>query len=245
MTWGLLAAAVATIGLGIQFVDPFGADPSAVHRAAQAEDLTVTLADGSFARLAHGSTLREWATEGRREVSLEGRAFFAVARDEANPFVVRTDGGEITVLGTRFQVSTTDDGTGTIVVEGLVRVSNDRGTAEVPAGSSALMADGSPPEVQEVEDVAALLVWPDGTLLYHATPLAQVVAEVSRFYGRALRIEGSDLSQRRVTAWFQGDPFEAVAESLCLVTEAVCEPDADGFVMVSDARSEDRAAGGI
>ncbi len=242
--WGLLAAAVAAIGLGIQFMIPMGPTPTAVHQVGGGGDETVTLNDGSFVRLAQGSTLREWEVEGGREVSLEGRAFFAVARDEASPFVVRTDGGEITVLGTRFQVDTEDDGISTVVVEGLVGVSTEFGAAEVPAGSLAHMAAGNAPFVQAVDDVAAYLNWADGNLLYQATPLSQVVEEVARFYGRTLSVQGSDLAQRRVTAWFQGEPFEAVAESLCVVTEAVCVPAAGGMAMVAEGASRNSGAGG-
>jgi transmembrane sensor len=231
MTWGLLAATVAAVSLGIRAVGPFGPDPAAIHRAAAGENPTVTLGDGSFVRLAEGSTLREWAVEGRREVSLEGRAFFAVARDETNPFVIRARSGEVTVLGTRFQVDTGEGQVETVVVEGLVRVSNDEGSVEVAAGSRARMKEGEEPMVEEVEDALSLLDWEDGALLFQATPLTDVAAEVSRHYGRPLRIQGSELGRRRVTAWFQGEPFEAVAESICVVTEAVCRTEGESVTM--------------
>jgi transmembrane sensor len=220
--WGLLAASVAAVGLGIQVVGHGGPVPLAVHDAAQNGSLTVTLADGSFVRLAEGSTLREWEAEGQREVSLDGRAFFAVARDEARPFVVRAGAGEVRVLGTRFQVSVEGHEVETVVVEGLVRVSNGEGSVEVPAGSIARMGGMGAPVAREVNDVFAFMSWPEGILVFQATPLAQVAEEVSRQYGRTIRIDGPDLSQRRVTAWFQGESFEAIAESLCVVTEAVC-----------------------
>jgi transmembrane sensor len=231
MRWGLLAASVAAVGLGVQVMAPGGPSPVAVHEAAGEGSLTLTLRDGSFVRLAEGSTLREWEVENRREVSLEGRGFFAVARDESNPFVIRAGTGEVRVLGTRFDVSTTDGRVDAVVVEGLVRVSNDEGSVEVGAGSAARMSEGEVPTVWEVDDVYSLLDWPEGTLVFQATPLAQVAEEVTRHYGRTIQIEGSDLAQRRVTAWFQGEPFAAVAESLCIVTEAVCRTDGGSVTM--------------
>jgi len=229
--WGLLAASIAAVGLGIQVVGLGGPDPLAVHEAARNGSLTVTLGDGSFVRLAEGSTLREWEAEGRREVSLDGRAFFAVARDEAHPFVVRAGIGEVRVLGTRFQVATDGAEVEAVVVEGLVRVSNDEGSVEVPAGSMAQMGARGVPTAMEVDDVFALMSWPEGILVFQATPLAQVAEEVARHYGRTLRIDGPDLSQRRVTAWFQGESFEAITESLCIVTEAVCRTEAGSVTM--------------
>jgi len=229
--WGLLAASLAAVGLGIQVFGPHGPTPFAVHQAGQNETLTVTLQDGSFARLAKGSLLREWEADDQRVVSLNGRAFFAVARDESHPFVIQAGAGEVQVLGTRFQVTAEGDELETLVVEGLVRVSNEEGSVELPAGSMARMSVGDAPEAVEVDDLFAFLNWPEGILVYQATPLAQVVDEVSRHYGRTLSVDGSGLSQRRVTAWFQGEPFEAVVESLCIVTEAVCRTEGGGVTM--------------
>jgi len=231
LRWGLLAASVAAVGLGIQLLGPTGPTPTALHQAGQNQNLTVTLQDGSFVRLAEGSLLQEWEVENRREVSLEGRAFFAVARDETRPFVVRAGAGEVQVLGTRFQVIAEGNELEAVVVEGLVSVSNDGGSVEVPPGSMAKISNGEGPEAMEVDDVFAFLNWPEGTMVYQATPLAQVVEEVSRHYGRTLSVDGSDLSRRRVTAWFQGESFEAVTESLCIVTEAVCQTEGGGVTM--------------
>lgn len=228
---GLLAASLAGVGLGIQVFGPGGPTPRAIYRAAEGEPLTVTLSDGSFVRLAPGSNLREWESEGTREVSLEGRGFFAVARDETRPFIVRAGQGEIRVLGTRFQVAVEGNEVETSVVEGLVRVSNDKGSVEVPAGSVATLFPEESPSAREVDDVLGLLDWPGGVLVFQATPLSRVVAEVSRHYGRTLRIHTDSLGQRRVTAWFQDEPFEAVAESLCIVTEAACRVEGEGVAM--------------
>ena len=233
LRWGLMAASVAAVGFGLQLFGPGLPTPSAVHQASQGQSLTVTLEDGSFARLAAGSTLREWDVDGMREVSLEGKAFFAVARDESRPFVVRAGPGQVRVLGTRFQITSSEDEAETVVVEGLVSVTSEGGTVEVPAGSLATIRGDDAPNVQEINDVLALLDWPEGTLLFQATPLNQVVQEVSRYYGRDLVVADPDISQRRVTAWFQGEPFEAVSESLCLVTEAVCQTSGETVTMGS------------
>jgi len=227
--WGLLAASVAAVGLSVTMFGRGGPDLLAVHRA-EGGNQTVTLSDGSFVRIAQGSVLREWDTEDRREVTLEGRAFFAVARDEAHPFVVTAGAGTVTVLGTRFQVETDGDVVETAVVEGLVRVSNDHGSIEVPAGQIARMPGGESPTSREVEDILAYLQWPDGILIFQSTPLREIAREVSRHYGRVLQVdpeEGEELGSRRITAWFQGESFEAVTESLCLVAQVSCRSSGD------------------
>jgi transmembrane sensor len=231
MLWGLLAASVAGVALGIQHLAPRGPEMVAEYAAPTGESQTVTLDDGSFVRLAAGSRLRVWGTQETREVSLNGRAFFAVTRDETRPFVVRVGPGEVRVLGTRFEVAEEADGVRTIVVEGRVSVSNDAGSVEVPAGSLAHMTEGNTPTLEGGEDVWALLEWPEGLLIFQGTPLSRVAEEVSRYFGRPLVVAAPDLGSRRITAWFLSEPFEEVAEAICMVVDASCNQEGGGVTL--------------
>jgi transmembrane sensor len=229
--WGLMAASIATVGLGIRLVGPGGPEPLAEYTAPPGETRTVTLDDGSFVRLASGSRLQVWRIGDTREVSLDGRAFFAVTRDESRPFVVRAGAGEVRVLGTRFEVAEEEAGVRTIVVEGLVAVSNEAGSVEVPAGGLARMARGEVPALEAAEDVWGLLEWPDGVLIFQSTPLSQVAAEVSQHFGRPLVVADTSLQNRRITAWFQWEPFEEVAEAICMVLDASCSEGGAGVTV--------------
>ncbi|MFZ5942117.1 MAG: FecR family protein [Bacteroidota bacterium] len=74
-----------------------------VSRGSRAQ---VTLPDGSMVWLGHDSRLSypDRFTGKVREVSLNGEAFFDVAGDKENPFLVHTSGPTIRVTGTRFYV---------------------------------------------------------------------------------------------------------------------------------------------
>jgi transmembrane sensor len=229
--WWLLAASVAALSLGVQLFRPRGPEPVAVYQAAADQTLTVNLRDGSFARLAEGSRLEEWEAESRRVVSLEGQAFFAVARDATRPFVVRTPAGQVRVLGTRFELRSDPGSLRTVVVEGRVEVSNPEGTVEVEAGEVALSRSGEPPAATTPADIHTLLDWPDGTLVFHGTPLKAVAEEVTRFFGRPLRVTGAAMERRRITAWFQGESFNEVAVALCQAAAAVCRGEGGGVTM--------------
>ena len=233
MLWGLLAASVAGVALGIQLLAPTGPEMLAEYAAPAVESRTVTLDDGSFVRLAAGSRLEVWGTRETREVSLNGRAFFAVTRDETRPFVVRAGPGEVRVLGTRFEVAEEAGGVRTIVVEGRVSVSNDAGSVEVPAGSLAHMREGNAPTIEGGEDVWALLEWPEGLLIFQGTPLSRVAEEVSRYFGRPLVVAAPDLGSRRITAWFLSEPFEEVAEAICMVVDASCDQEGEAVTLHS------------
>jgi len=228
--WGLMAASVAALALGIRVVGFPGPSALAEYPAPGDGPRTVTLEDGSFVRLAAGSMMRVWDTEEAREVSLEGRAFFAVTRDEARPFTVRTSSGEVRVLGTRFEVAEEAASVRTIVVEGRVAVTNAHGSVEVPAGGLARMSREEAPATEMPEDIWALLDWNEGILVFQDTPLADVAREVSRYFGRPFSVSDPDLGNRRITAWFQVEPFQEVVESICLVVDATCSFDAEGAV---------------
>ncbi len=218
-----LAAGLAAVAIGLQAVaDSSGIGPAATYATGVGESRTVTLGDGSFVRLAPDSRLQDWSTEASRRVALSGRAFFAVNHEPDRPFTVETEAGSVRVLGTRFELSQSQENLTTIVVEGRVGVSNDNGAVEVTRGSVATVIGGGAPRSEISDDVYSLLDWPGGVLIFQGTPLGQVAEEVSRQFGRPLVVIGQRLEARRISAWFEGEDFDEIAESLCVVAGAEC-----------------------
>lgn len=70
---------------------------------------TITLPDGSTVRLAAGSTLTYPLDFTRRDVTLNGEAFFSVVQAHGHPFLVRVDNMGVRVLGTQFWVRSVGD----------------------------------------------------------------------------------------------------------------------------------------
>ena len=233
LQWGLaLAASMVAVTVGLRMMgESSGTAPVASYATGIGESRTVTLADGSFVRLAPESRLRDWSTEASRRVALSGRAFFAVAHDADRPFTVETDAGAVTVLGTRFELSQSQEALRAVVVEGRVSVSNDHGAVEVTRGSVATVIRGAAPRSEISDDVYSLLNWPGGVLVFQGTPLGQAAEEVSRHFGRTLEVSGERLEARRISAWFDGETFDEIAESLCVVAGAECTLSDSAVVM--------------
>lgn len=234
--WWLMAAAVGALSLGLSVSMARGPEAVAAYEAPRDHSLTVSLRDGSFVRLARGARLQEWAGEGERLVSLEGRAFFAVAHDEDRPFQVRTPVGRVQVLGTRFELRAQGDSLRTVVVEGIVAVSNEEGAVTVTAGEVAQARAGVAPSVSKPEDVYGLMDWPEGVLVFQGTPLKLVAEEVTHFFGRPLTVAEGVLENRRITAWFEDESFEDVSGALCQASGAVCRGDGSGVAMALPGR---------
>jgi len=186
------------------------------------ETVTVALNDGSFVRLGPKSRLAFTPHERRRDVWLDGRAYFAVARDPARPFQVRTRAGLATVLGTRFEVVVDREDMRLAVVEGRVSLAARGDRVEVGPGEVSHVRGQSPPSVMKVEDIHRLLDWPKGILVFQATPLPQVASELGRHFGVRVVLDTSKLGDRVVTAWFESEKLEVVLTTICRVTQTTC-----------------------
>lgn len=227
------AATVAAVAIGVQILGRAGpgSQPIATFAAVDGSPITVTLQDGSIVRLASGSRLEQWAVDGERRFVLAGRAFFAVRHDPERPFVVEAGGTQARVLGTRFELAEGGGALRTLVLDGRVAVSNDRGRVEVPAGSVASADPEAAPSVRIVEDLYALLDWPGGLLVFQGTPLFRAAEEVSRHFGKSVDVRGDELRALRVTAFFEEEGFEEVVQALCDVSGARCSlTDSGGLI---------------
>ena len=162
---------------------------TATHRTATGERREVLLADGSKVVMNTGTALDVAFDATERLLHLRsGEILIETAADPRSahrPFRVRTAHGTLQALGTRFSVRQVDgDGGSThlAVLEGAVQVQPRRAAAAqavVRAGQAiAFTADGvGEAHAAEGADTA----WTQGMLLAYKMPLAQFVAELSRY----------------------------------------------------------------
>lgn len=196
-----------------------------------AQTVTVTLADGSFVRLAPNSRLRLPPRGEKRQVWLDGRAYFAVRSDSTHPFAVHTSAGDALVLGTRFELKVEGDDLRLAVVEGHVKLASGTSSVAVGAGEVSQMRRGSTPSVIKVKDVSNLLDWPDGLLIFQSTPLEQVGEALEHHFGVRVDITDATVAKRVVTGWFAEENLEEVLTAVCRATQAHCSVDGKHVVI--------------
>jgi transmembrane sensor len=146
-----------------------------------------------------------------------------VARDEARPFTVRTPGGSVRVLGTRFSLEALGEDLRLVVVEGQVALSAPREEIELGAKQMARVIRGNSLPVITVADPAAVADWVGDFLAFQDTPLSDVLQEISRKYAVRIEFAEPSLGERTLTAWFAGYTIEQVMEIVCIVADAECE----------------------
>ena len=97
----------------------------------------VELPDGSIAFLNHNSALSYDEEFSPRTVEVEGEVFLSVVEGET-PFVVKSQHGEITVLGTEFNVKSQAEELEVEVEEGIVELKTATHSEEVKRGQAAV-----------------------------------------------------------------------------------------------------------
>ncbi len=177
----------------------------------------VDLADGTTVRLTTGSTLTyrrpEKAERFDRKVKLEGSAYFVVAPDAGNPFVVQTAEATATVLGTRFGVVRRDGGTDVVLASGSVTVSSSSAPHYVvtlsPGTMSHVSAGSRASEPVEV-DVVAALDW-TGLFVFRGETYERIADHLSRHYGVPVTV-APEIAAERQTGTF--DRSQGLSEIL-------------------------------
>ena len=172
-----------------------------------------TLKDGSRVTLAPGSALSLRAHLNPRAVSMTGKVYFEVTHDEAHPFTVDVPGAGVQVLGTKFQVLHDSAGTRVDVTEGCVRLSCGLVSEILTSGES---ASASADTVVRVTSTPNPTAWATKTFIYDATPLGEVLKELSEFFGEKLSTESPG---RLLTAQFRAD--ESLDDIIGLIETAL------------------------
>lgn len=119
-----------------------------------------------------------------RIVSLDGEAYFKVAKDARHPFIVKTKNIQTKVLGTEFNVrSYSPEDTHIVLVNGKVEVCNTQGGAYTslnPGEDAHLQPDGN--FILSEVDLDSYVYWKDGFFYFDDTTLKDIMLNLGRWY---------------------------------------------------------------
>ena len=141
------------------------------------------LPDGTEVTLALGSKL-SYSEKSPRKALLEGKAYFEVARDEAVPFEITSDGAFVRVLGTKFMVDAGSSVKEVYVTEGKVlfaKSSDAEGVILTKDMQATLSPDENVPVISVEPDVNSI-AWQRGSFIFDKTPLRDVLETLSEHY---------------------------------------------------------------
>ncbi len=151
------------------------------------ETYQVRLPDNTLVILNSASSLTyatSLNTKGERMVGLKGEAYFEVAKDEAHPFIVKTDRQEVKVLGTHFNVSSysADNEVKTTLLEGKVSVTAmkiNKSEFLIPGQQSVLSENEF--YIKDKVDIEEAVAWKNGYFKFNGS-LGKIMEKVARWY---------------------------------------------------------------
>jgi transmembrane sensor len=246
--WRVVAAAVVILAIGGGAIWFFQGDrnPFVVRyvdrqlKVGYGERSKLVLSDGSTVWLNAGSKLSypDVFTGDKRVVTLEGEAFFDIARHVDMPFFVHAGKVTIKVLGTRFDVKAYrgDAGVSTTLISGKVQVMLDgepdkkivlspneklmvmNSVAGAATGGNALhyQVQGVP---RAGDDSLPETAWVENRLVLSNETLEDVARVLERRYDVQIEIAGARLKEEHVSGVFERETVQQVLDILKMTTK--------------------------
>ncbi|MEQ6120814.1 FecR domain-containing protein [Reichenbachiella sp. MALMAid0571] len=184
---------------------------------------TIYLNDGSKVTLNANSKLsysKPFSSD-KRELILEGEAFFEVAKDAKRPFIVKTGNISTTALGTSFNILAFSN-TKQVKVSlttGKVRIdelSKDDGTSDAHLLEPGEELTYSPISgyTKTLFDIEEVTAWSKGIIYFKNADTEMVISKLERWYGVDIDTANENSRNWNITAKFDNESLENVLRSL-------------------------------
>jgi transmembrane sensor len=187
----------------------------------------ITLPDGSKVLLHAGSDLTypNVFNGSTREVTLTGEAFFDVAHNTAQPFIIHSGNIKTTVLGTAFNIKAwpAETEVTVTVTRGKVRVENEAGVLGIITPDQQLSVNTQNKQMkQETVDAEAAILWKKQEYTMDNVTFDEAITELQVRYGIIIEPgAGEQTGNCRFTASFkQDESLEYVLNVICKIYQA-------------------------
>ena len=201
----LLAGGLTTVLLSKRLAQPVTVVTQLGERS------QVVLPDGTKVWLNSSSSVEYVAPffSRRRRVKMEGEAYFEVEHDRRAPFVVSTNGLDIEVLGTRFNIRNDDNEhrVTTVLLEGAVKAyASGREQASVRLHPAQQLVFDTRTHAMRLTDCPSAersINWIDGRFCFEHDTFGEIVAELKRYYNVDIRFMDNRLRDMRFSGNFR------------------------------------------
>lgn len=153
----------------------------------------LTLTDGTKVWLNAATSLQFPASFSgtERRVKLSGEAYFEVAKNSQQPFIVETPRQTIEVLGTHFNVNAYEEeiATKTTLLEGRVKVATGSSSAVLQPGQQA--ASGTDAIQVNVADTEEAVAWKNGYFKFNKADIQNIMRQLERWYDVEVEYRGA------------------------------------------------------
>lgn len=154
------------------------------------------LSDGTKVWLNSSTTMRYPTsfTGPTRQVEVKGEAYFEVAKNKAQPFIVAMSDQKIEVVGTHFNVYAyqKEKRSETTLLEGKILISKGKQTELLKPGQQAINISGDNPiKVIPLADAEDAIAWKNGYFISSHESIYNVMNKISRWYDVDIEYRGN------------------------------------------------------
>jgi transmembrane sensor len=182
----------------------------------------IQLSDGTEINLNAGTSLKypvNFLKGKNRLVFLKGEAYFNVTKDSEHPFVVNSNGINVRVLGTKFNVTSysEDENINTVLEEGLVRIygkSNGESSIILKPGFKAAWNKKGKVISIEKADVKMYTSWINGKIIFKQESINTIIKRLERHYNVKIINNNKSLGKDIITASFDIETIEEVFRAI-------------------------------
>ncbi|MDR2953467.1 MAG: FecR domain-containing protein [Prevotella sp.] len=185
------------------------------------ESQSVTLPDGTLVYLNSCSKISypDKFEGDERKIFLDGEAYFNVAKNEKQPFIVETKRFDVKVLGTVFNVKSYDG-------DELLAVSVESGKVQVdmPDAMLRLVANEEmsynikSDEYNKYKEDRKVAIWRDGYFRFSKTPIKDVIRELERAYNCHISIKAQQDFDNLITGEHPNTSLEDILKTIQYAT---------------------------
>lgn len=191
------------------------------------QQFKLKLSDGSIVWLNSGSKLRFpqnfLKSSTNRTVYLEGEAFFDVTSNKEQPFIVNSQNINVTVLGTRFNVSSyaNDGAIATTLVEGAVNVSEENAPQNTLALAPSYQARFNKTELSFTKTMVNTYIytaWMQNKLYIEDLKFSEILKKLERAHNVTFINNYPDLDKEVYQGEFANESLDAILKTIALST---------------------------
>lgn len=183
------------------------------------------LSDGTNVHLNAGTSLKypvKFIKGEKRQVFLNGEAYFSVAKDTDHPFIVNVNEIDVRVLGTEFNISSypEDDQINTVLVEGSVdiykkdEVYNAETATNLKPGFKATWQKTENKISVEKANIEMHTAWIDGRIIFRCVTFKNMIKKLERHYNVVIVNNNKWLNNEEFGASFDIETIDQVFETL-------------------------------
>jgi len=228
----LRIAAVLIVLLGAAgawFISQRGSQPLIVSSGEQIKQ--EVLPDGSQITLNKQSTITYAGNRKERKVQLEGEAFFNIAQDPGKPFVIKVNEVTVTVLGTSFNVKSTNGKTEVIVETGAVEVTKNHNSVQLKPHEKVVItaAETAPTKQSNTDELYSY--YRTQTFVCNNTPLWKLVEILNEAYGVNIVIANPEKRNLQINSTFTNSSLDSTLQVIGLTYEIAVEKQGSQIIL--------------